>query len=164
MTQSVMDAVHRVDRELPLRDVKTMDAIVAESLDQRRFTMMLLASFAGLALVLAAVGIYSVLSYTVRRRLPEISIRMAVGAEVSDVLRLVVLEAMRPAAIGVALGLAGAGALGKVLATHVFGGAPTDPATFAGVSLLLVAVVLAASILPAWRATRVDPIKALRED
>jgi putative ABC transport system permease protein len=164
ITQTVVDAVHRIDRELPLTDVKSMDDVIAESLNQRRFTMMLLAAFAGLALALAAVGIYSVLSYTVRRRLREISIRMAVGAQIGDVLRLVVWEAMKPAAIGIAIGLIGAEALGKVLTVHVFGIAPTDPVTFAGVALLLAAVALAASLIPAWRATRVDPMKALRED
>jgi predicted permease len=164
ITQAVIDAVHQVDRELPVTDIKTMDDLLAESLSQRRFTMLLLAAFAGLALSLAAVGIYSVLSYTMRRRVREISIRVAVGAQTGDVLRLVVLEALKPAVIGVALGLLGAEALAKVVTTHVYGVAPTDPATFAGTSLLIMTVALAASLIPAWRATRVDPIKALRED
>jgi putative ABC transport system permease protein len=164
MVQSVMEAVHRVDRDLPLTDVKTMDQLVAESLSQRQFTMLLLACFAGLALALAAVGIYSVLSYTTRKRVREISIRVAVGAQVGDVLRLVIVDALKPAVIGVVIGLIGAEAMGKVLAMHVYGVAPTDPATFVAVSALLVTVALIASMLPAWRATRVDPIKALRED
>jgi ABC-type antimicrobial peptide transport system permease subunit len=105
-----------------------------------------------------------VLAYTVRTRVREISIRIAVGARASDVLRLVVLEAMRPVTVGVVAGLGGALMLGKVLATQVYGVAPTDPVTFAGVSVLLIGIALAASFVPAWRATRVDPIRALRED
>jgi ABC-type antimicrobial peptide transport system permease subunit len=164
MIQPVIETVRRIDRELPLTDIKTMDDVVAESLSQRRFTMLLLAGFAGLALVLAAVGIYSVLSYTVRRRLREISIRVAIGAQSSDVMRLVALDALKPAALGVGIGLIGAESIGKLLATQVYGIAPTDPATFAGVAVLLLAVALAASLIPAWRATRVDPVKALRGD
>jgi putative ABC transport system permease protein len=163
-TQSVLQAVQRTDREVPVTEIKTMDDLMAESLSQRRFTMMLLASFAGLALTLAAVGIYSVLSYTVRRRLREISIRVAVGAQVRDVLRLVLVESMTPAVIGVAIGLIGAEFVAKLLASQVFGVTATDPMTFAGVSAILLLVALAASLVPAWRATRVDPIKALRED
>jgi predicted permease len=164
MTQAVVDAVRRVDHELPLTEIKTMDDVIAESLSQRRFTMMVLAAFAGLALILSAVGIYSVLSYTVRKRLREISIRMAVGAQVGDVLRLVVMEAMKPAVLGIVLGLAGAQALTRMLAAQVYGVAVTDPATYAVTSLGLIAVALAASIIPAWRAARVDPLKSLRDD
>jgi putative ABC transport system permease protein len=164
MTQAVVDAVRRVDHELPLTEIKTMDDVIAESLSQRRFTMTLLAAFAGLALILSAVGIYSVLSYTVRERLREISIRTAVGAQVGDVLRLVVMEAMKPAVLGIVLGLAGAQALTGMLAAQVYGVAVTDPATYAVTSLGLIAVALAASIIPAWRAARVDPLKSLRDD
>jgi predicted permease len=163
-TQAVVDAIHQVDRDLPITDIKTIGDLMAESLSQRRFTMLLLAVFAALAVSLAAVGIYSVLAYTMRRRVREISIRMAVGAQGRDVLRLVVLEAMKPTLIGVALGLLGAEALTKVLAAQVYGVTTSDPITLGTVSMLLMTVALAASLVPAWRATRVDPMKALRED
>ncbi|HEV3201035.1 MAG TPA: ABC transporter permease [Bryobacteraceae bacterium] len=164
LVSAITDVLHQLDRELPVRDVIGMEEILAESLFQRRFSMLLLAAFAGLALLLAAVGIYSVLSYTVRRRMREISVRMALGAQVEDVLRIVVIEGMKPTLIGVAIGLLGALALGEVLSKLVFGVKTTDPVTFAAVSLLLAAVAFAASVIPAWRATKVDPIQALREE
>jgi putative ABC transport system permease protein len=157
-------AVHQQDADQPLRDVRTMDDILADSLSQQRFSMLLLASFAGLALVLAAVGIYSVLAYAVRQRQREIGIRMALGAQLSDVLRMVVAEGMRPALIGVALGLAGALALKRAVSSLVFGVSESDPFTFLSVSVLLAMVALVASILPAYRATKVDPMRALREE
>jgi putative ABC transport system permease protein len=141
-----------------------MEEMVADSISQQRFTMLLLAAFAGLALLLAAAGIYSVLSYSVRRRVREIGIRMALGAQISDVLRLVIVEGMKPALLGLAIGLAGALALGRVLSKLIYGVSPADPATFAAVSALLAAVALAASIIPAARATRVEPVKTLREE
>jgi putative ABC transport system permease protein len=147
-----------------VRDVRTMDDILADSLSQQRFSMLLLASFAGLALVLAAVGIYSVLAYAVRRRVREIGIRMALGAQLGDVLRMIVLEGMRPTLIGVALGLAGALALGRVVSSLIYGVSAYDPATFAAVSALLAMVALVASVIPAYRATKVDPMRALREE
>jgi putative ABC transport system permease protein len=126
--------------------------------------MLLLATFAGLALVLAAIGIYSVLSYAVRRRVREIGIRMALGAQIRDVLRLVVFEGMKPAVVGMFIGLTGALLLGRVLAKLVFGVKTTDPATFAVVSILLLAVALLATVVPAYRATRVDPMRTLRDE
>src|SRR6201987_6147523 len=156
--------VHQQDADQPLRDVRTMDDILADSLSQQRFSMLLLASFAGLALVLAAVGIYSVLAYAVRQRQREIGIRMALGAQLGDVLRMVVAEGMRPALIGVALGLAGALALKRAVSSLVFGVSESDPFTFLSVSVLLAMVALVASILPAYRATKVDPMRALREE
>jgi len=110
------------------------------------------------------VGIYSVLSYSVRRRVREIGIRMALGAQIGDVLRLVVMEGMKPALLGLAIGLAGALALGRVVSKLVYGVSVADPSTFAAVSALLAAVALAASIIPAYRATQVEPVKALREE
>jgi len=157
-------AVHQQDPDQPLRDVRTMDDILADSLSQQRFSMLLLASFAGLALVLAAVGIYSVLAYAVRQRQREIGIRMALGAQLNDVLRMVVAEGMRPALIGVALGLAGALALKRAISSLIFGVSESDPLTFLSVSVLLAMVALVASILPAYRATKVDPMRALREE
>ena len=164
LTSAVTGAVHQVDSELPLLQIRTMQDVVGESLSQQRFNMLLLAVFAGLALLLAAIGIYSVLSYSVKRRVREIGIRMALGAQVRDVLRLIVIEGMRPTLIGVAIGLAGALALGRVLANLIYGVKPTDPVTFGAVSVLLAAVGLFASVIPAYRATRVEPMKTLRDE
>jgi putative ABC transport system permease protein len=164
LTSAVTSAVHQVDSELPLLQIRTMQEVVGESLSQQRFNMLLLAVFAGLALMLAAIGIYSVLSYSVKRRVREIGIRMALGAQVRDVLRLIVVEGMRPTLIGVAIGLAGALALGRVLANLIYGIKPTDPITFGAVSALLAGVGLFASVIPAYRATRVEPMKTLRDE
>jgi putative ABC transport system permease protein len=164
LVSAVTNAIHEVDREIPLVDVTTMEDLITNSISQRRFNMLLFAAFAGLAVLLAAVGIYSVLAYAVRRRVREIGIRMALGAQVTDVLRLVVTEGMTPTLIGVAIGLAGALALGRVLATLIYGIQATDPLTIASVSLLLIAIALVASLIPAYRATRIEPIKALREE
>jgi putative ABC transport system permease protein len=164
LTSAVTNAVHQVDAELPVLQVLTMQEVVGASLVQQRFSMLLLAVFAGLALLLAAIGIYSVLSYSVKRRVREIGIRMALGAQVGDVLRLIVIEGMRPTLIGVAIGLAGALALGRVVANLIYGVKPTDPITFGAVSVLLAGVGLFASIIPAYRATRVEPMKTLRDE
>jgi putative ABC transport system permease protein len=161
---SVTSAVHRVDSQLPVEHVVTMEGLVSASLFSQRFNVLLLGAFAGLALVLAAVGIYGVLSYTVRRRVREIGIRMALGASHSDVLRLVVTDGMKPILLGVGLGLAAALALSRVVASLIFGVRATDPLTFAAVALLLVAVGLLATVIPAYRATRVEPVSILREE
>jgi ABC-type antimicrobial peptide transport system permease subunit len=124
----------------------------------------LLTSFAALALLLAAVGIYSVLSYSVRRRVREIGIRMALGATPAQVLRMVVGDGLKPIILGVAIGLAAAVALSRVVASLIYGVRPTDPLTFSVVALLLIVVGVLASILPAYRATRVEPIRILREE
>jgi len=141
-----------------------MEDLVGESLSQQRFNMLLLATFAGLALLLAAIGIYSVLAYTVRRRVREIGIRMALGAQTFDVVRLIVSEGMRPTIIGAAIGIAGALAVGRVISGLIYGVKPTDVITFAVVTLGLLGVSLLASILPAYRATRIEPLKTLREE
>jgi putative ABC transport system permease protein len=164
LTSAVTAAVHQVDSELPLLQIRTMQDVVGESLSQQRFNMQVLAVFAGLALLLAAIGIYSVLSYSVKRRVREIGIRMALGAQVRDVLRLILIEGMRPTLIGVAIGLAGALALGRVLSNLIYGVKPTDPITFGAVSLMLATVGLFASLIPAHRASRVEPMKTLRDE
>lgn len=115
-----------------------------------------------MALLLASIGIYSVLSYVVRGRSREIGIRTALGAATSDVLRLVVVEGMKPALFGIALGAAGALAAGRLMTTMVYGVSPSDPLTLAAVAAALCAVALAASLLPAWRAARVNPLTVLR--
>jgi putative ABC transport system permease protein len=147
---------------MPLRDIFTMDDLVANSLSQQRFNMLLLGAFAGLAMLLAAVGIYSVLSYSVKRSVREIGIRLALGATLRDVLRMVVYEGMKPALLGVVVGAIGALAMGRVLSSLIYQVKPADPITFLAVTVLLMAVAVLASIIPAYRATKVDPMVALR--
>jgi predicted permease len=163
ISSAVRAAIHAVDPNLPIVEVGTMEEHLGKTLSHPRFNMLLLAVFAVLALALSALGIYSVLSYAVRRRTREIGIRMALGANRRDVLRLIVVQGMRPALIGLAIGLAGAFALGRALSSLVFGVRATDPVTFVAVSLLLGLVALAACALPAWRASRVHPTEALHE-
>jgi putative ABC transport system permease protein len=162
LASAATNAVHEIDAEVPVREVLTMSERMANSVSQQRFNMLLLGTFGVLALILAAMGIYSVLSYTVKRRLQEIGIRLALGARLADVLRMVVLEGMKPVFFGVALGMAGALVLGRVLARLIFAVKPTDPLTFLGAAALLGLISLAACLLPAYRATTVDPMAALR--
>src|SRR6267142_1768991 len=161
---AVTAAVHQVDPERPVTDVMSMRDLISESVSPQRFNVLLLGSFAGLALVLAAVGIYSVLSYTVRRRLREIGIRIALGARHNDVVRMVVADGMKPILLGVVIGLAAAFALSRVVSSLIFGVRATDPLTFAAVALLLLAVGILATVFPAYRAARVEPIRILREE
>jgi predicted permease len=161
---AVVAAVHDVDPDQPVVDVRTMEEVLQGSLAAKRFTMLLLSAFAGLALLLAALGIYSVLSYAVRRRLREIGIRLALGAPRGHALRMVVLDGLKPTLLGVGLGLLGAGALGRLLESVTFGVGGIDPPTWTAVSLLLVLVGVGASLVPAYRATRVDPVRTLRDD
>jgi putative ABC transport system permease protein len=164
LVSAITGAIHSIDSDQPVTDIMSMDDLVDTSLSQRRFSMLLLAAFAVLALLLAAVGIYSVLAFAVRRRGREIGIRVALGAEVKDILRLIVTEGMKPALIGLLLGVAGALALGRILTSFIYGIAPYDPLTFAAVAALLAAVALLASIIPAYRAARIEPTRALREE
>ena len=161
---AITAAVHQVDAETPVIDVFSMNQLISNSLSPQRSNMLLLAAFAGLALVLTAVGIYSVLSYAVRRRVREIGIRMALGASHSDVLKMVVTDGLKPILVGVAIGLAAALALGRVVSSLIYGVRPTDPLTFATVAVLLVAVGVLATVVPAYRATRVEPIRTLRDE
>ena len=162
MTQAVKGQIWKVDAQLPITRVQTMDEVSAASFDARRFNMLLLTLFAGLALVLAAVGVYGVMSYAVTQRTHEIGIRMALGAQVGNVMRLVMRNGLVIAMVGVAIGLAGAFALTRLMRTLLFAVEPTDKATFAGVSICLLLIALAACYLPARRATKVDPLQALR--
>jgi ABC-type antimicrobial peptide transport system permease subunit len=138
--------------------------VIAETVAQPRFNVVLLSALAGLALMLAAVGIYGVISYSVAQRTKEIGIRMALGADRHDVVRLVTGESLRLAGMGVVAGLFGGGAGARVLATLLFEVRPTDAATFVSAAGFLVVVALAASAVPAWRATRVAPVRALRAE
>jgi len=162
LASAIVNAVHEVDREQPVLDVITMDEIVADSLSQQRFNMLLLGAFAGLALLLAAIGIYSVLSYSVRRRVREIGVRMALGAQRIDVLRLILGQGMRLTLIGIVIGVVAAFVLTRLMSSQLFGISATDPLTFGGVALLLVIVAVAACYIPARRAAKVDPMVALR--
>lgn len=154
--------IQAIDKDQAVADVRTMDSWIAESVSRTRFGTLLLGLFALLALILAAVGIYGVMAYSVNQRTQEIGIRMALGAQRSDVLRLIVGQGMSLTLIGVAIGLIAAFALTRVMSSLLYGVSPTDPLTFIGISLLLTAIALLACYLPARRATRVDLMEALR--
>ena len=159
---AVTEVVHREDSNLPVTHVTTMDGLLSDSVSPRRFSAVLIGIFAALALLLAAVGIYGVMSYTVSQRTQEIGVRMALGAQMGNVRRMILGHTLKLTLIGVGLGLAGAFVVARFLASLVFGVGTYDAATFLGVALLLIAVALAASYIPARRAMRVDPIVALR--
>jgi putative ABC transport system permease protein len=159
---SVRSAVRAIDPGQAVFDVAAMEDLVAGSLSKPRFTAFLLLIFSGVALLLSGVGLYAVLSYSVRQRLQEIGIRMALGAQPSDVLGMVVRQGMALAGAGIALGIAAALALTRLLRAQLFGIGPTDPWTYAVLALGLAAVALAANLLPAWRAARVDPAVSLK--
>ena len=160
----VREAVRTVDSNLPLSGLHTMEAQMVDSLAQQRFAVLLMASFAGAALFLAALGIYGVLAYLVRQRARELSVRMALGAQRADVVRLVVARSMTIVGVGALAGLAAAVALTRVMSSLLFGVSATDPTTLVGVSGVLVLVALAASYLPARRAASLDPMQLLREE
>ncbi len=162
LIQPIREAVLRVDPEQPVYDIRSLDERIAVSLQSRRAPMLLLVLFAGVALVLAAVGIYGVLGYAVTQRTGELGVRMAIGAQRSDVLRLVLLQGGRIALAGILAGLAGALALGGFLGSQLYGVSRFDPWTFLTVIVVLGAVAMLACWLPARRASRVDPIVALR--
>jgi putative ABC transport system permease protein len=164
LAPSVRNAVWSLDRNLPVSEIQTMDQVIAHSTAQPRFNLFLLATFAGVALVLAAVGIYGVMSYSVSRRTHEIGLRMALGARPGDMLRLVVGQTMTLALVGAGAGLVGALALGRFMSSFLYGVRASDPVTFLAVSLILSAVALLASYIPARRATRIDPLLALRHE
>ena len=162
LAATVRKTVWEIDKDQPVSNINTMDEIAAESVARQRFSMLLLAIFAGVALLLAAVGIYGVMSYSVAQRRGEIGIRMALGAQKRDVLKLTVGRSLKLVLIGVAVGLVGAFMLTRLMSSLLFGIRATDPTTFAAISLLFIGVALIASYLPARRATRVDPLVALR--
>ena len=162
LAATVRKAVWDIDKDQPVSNIRTMEEIFAGSIARQRFSMLLLAIFAGVALVLAGVGIYGVMSYSVAQRTHEIGIRMALGAQTSAVLKLAVGYGMKLVIAGLIIGLVAAFLLTRVMSTLLFGVTATDPTTFILISLLLVFVAALASYLPARRATKVDPIIALR--
>jgi putative ABC transport system permease protein len=161
---AVCAQVRAVDPDQPLYHVATLEQTLSESLAPRRFNMLLLGIFAGIALTLAAVGIYGVMASSVTQRTHEIGIRMALGAQKSDVLRMVVGQGLRLALVGIAIGIAGALALTRFLSSLLYGVKPTDPLTFVAIALILLGVALIACYIPARRAMKVDPMVALRHE
>lgn len=159
---ALQKTIHRLDLSLPVHDVRTIQQIAAESTADRQFSLVLLSLFAGLALVLAAVGLYGVVSYAVSERTNEIGIRMALGATRTGISRTVLLQGMKPAITGIAAGLIGAAFLTSTLQTMLFGVDAVDPVTFTAVPLVLLGIVALACTLPAYRASRIDPLTALR--
>ena len=162
LAAAVTDVIHKADSNLPVTHVMTMEGLLTDSISPRRFSATLVGVFAVLAVVLAAVGIYGVMSYTVSQRTQEIGVRMALGAQLTSVRRMILGQTLKLTLIGVALGLAGALVVARFLTSLLFGVGVYDPLTFLGVAVLLVAVALAASYVPARRAMRVHPIVALR--
>jgi predicted permease len=164
ITPNVLEAIHSLDPDLPLAKIATLTTLVDDSLSQPRFAMLLLASFGVLALLLASIGMYGVISYSVAQRTQEIGIRMALGAEGRSVFGMVLSQGARLTGLGIAIGLVTSLGVTHLLASFLYGVQPTDPFTFAAVSLLLVGTALLACYLPARRATRVDPMVALRHE
>jgi predicted permease len=162
LANAVRRQIHAVDAELPISDIRTMDELMSESARSRRWTMGLLAAFAGLALVLALVGIYGVMSWSVAQRTREIGIRMALGAQSGQVLAMVLRYALRLTAIGLIIGVAGGLALRRVLSSLVFDVSTADPLIYIGAVVLMLAAALLACYVPARRASRADPLVALR--
>jgi putative ABC transport system permease protein len=164
LSQSAVAAIHAIDPEQPVTAIRTMAQVLDERLTSQRLGALLLGVFAGVALLLAAVGIYSVLSYIVRGRSREIGIRTAIGAQRADVLRLMIVEGMSPALVGIAAGTIAAMAWANVLETLVFGVSASDPLTLAAAGVTLALAALMASLAPACRASRLDPVKTLHAD
>ena len=164
LATSMQAAMRAVDPSQPLYDLKTMDQRVDESLTGRRFLVVLLSVFAGLALLLAAVGLYGVISYSVRMRTRELGIRLALGAQRTDVLRLILGKGMQLAAIGLVIGLAGTLAVGRVLSSLLYHVDLLNPLTLVATTVLLASTVLFACYVPARRAAALEPMHTLRED
>jgi len=160
----VKTALRGIDPSLALIWPQPFSEIMAQALGQAKLTMLLLGVFAGVALLLATVGIYGAVAYTVEQRTGEIGVRMALGAQTRDVLRLVVNQGMKPVVIGLAVGIIAAFALGRLIASQLYQTSAYNPALLGGATLLLAATALVACLLPARRATLVDPVQALRTE
>jgi ABC-type antimicrobial peptide transport system permease subunit len=158
----VREAIHHVDADVPVPEMQTLQEVMSDSVAQRRFQTMLVMLFAAAALALAGFGIYGVVSYSVTRRRTEMGIRMALGAGTGGLQRMVLWQGIRPVVAGLAAGIAGALAAGRLLSSLLFEVSARDPLTIGVVALVLLAVSVVAALAPARRATRVDPMKALR--
>lgn len=161
---ALAEAVHNVDKGLPIPLTQTMEKVLAASIAERRSSMLLLAVFAGVALFLAGVGVYGVISYSVARRTAEIGIRMAVGARAHEIIILIVRQGLKLSLVGIAAGFAGAIAVSRLLKTMLFQVSTWDASTFGGIGALVICLALLASYLPARRATPIDPLIALRHE
>jgi putative ABC transport system permease protein len=164
LSQAVREAVWKVDKDQPVWKVRTVESLLAYNVSDKRFLMLLMVIFAGLALTITAIGLYGVVNYTVGQRTHEIGVRMALGARAGDVLRLVISQGMRLAVLGVGVGLIASFALTRFIQSLLFGVSATDPITFTSVAALLGGVALLACYIPARRATKVDPLIALRHE
>jgi putative ABC transport system permease protein len=164
VTAAVSDAVHEVNKDVPVDNVMTLEDFVGETLTQHSFNMQLLSIFGLLSLVLCSIGIYSVLAYSVKRRMREIGLRIAFGATLRDVVRLVVVQGMKPTLAGIGVGLIAALGLSRIVSSLIYGVSSRDLVTFLAVTMLLLLVSFAASLIPAVRATRVDPLAVLRDE
>jgi len=164
LAPAVRAAIASVDKDRPVARMRTIDTVAFEANARPRFRAVLVGTFATLALVLAMIGVFGVLAYSVQQRMREFGVRIAMGARVRDVLRLVLAGAARLTVIGIVIGLGGAAALSRFVATLVFPVAPLDPVTFTVVPLVLVATAAIAVAAPAWRAARVDPVEAFRSE
>jgi predicted permease len=164
LAPAVASAVNQVNRDIPVDNVMTLEDLVGQTLTQQSFNMQLLTIFGLLALFLCTIGIYSVLAYSVKRRMREIGLRVAFGATLRDVATLVIVQGMKPTLAGIGIGLAAAAALGRIASSLIYGVSSRDLATFSAVTMLLIVVSFGASVIPAVRATRVDPLAILREE
>jgi putative ABC transport system permease protein len=161
---AVTDAVHQINKDIAVDNVISLEDYVGETLTQQSFNMQLLAIFGLLALLLCAIGIYSVLAYSVKRGMKEIGLRIAFGATLRDIARLVIVQGIKPTLAGIGIGLLAAFALGRIVTSMIYGVSSRDLATFFAVTVLLILVSIGASLIPALRATRVDPLTVLREE
>jgi ABC-type antimicrobial peptide transport system permease subunit len=164
VVSALRNNVRAIDPALPLFEAGSLNEVVDSSFDNRRAVMLLLVAFAGLALFLSALGIYGVLAYDVSQRTREIGVRSAIGASRGQIVSLILQQGLWKGGIGVVLGLIGAALLSRSMTTLLFNVRPTDPAVYAAVSCVLIAVALLASYLPARRAARIDPLVALRDE
>jgi len=164
LAMPVRRMIAQMDRDLPVSDVLTMDQVIGRNNMDASFNAMLLTVFAGVSLVLAAVGLFGVLSYIVAQRTSEIGIRIALGAQREQVLRKVLMDGLRPAFIGLVLGLVASAGAARQVQAMLYGTEPLDAAVFAGVALMLLVVAALACLVPAWRASRLDPMQALRTE
>jgi ABC-type antimicrobial peptide transport system permease subunit len=160
----VLREIQAIDGQMPIARVRSMEQILSESTSRQNFNMLLLSIFAGIAVLLAAIGIYGLMSYAVEQQTQEFGIRMALGADSRALVRLILKQGMTPALLGVAAGLAIAFGVTRLLGSLLYGVKPTDPASFVAVAVVLTAVALAATYLPARRAAGLDPVIALREE